>query len=150
MPAALRGALVRLLDGRLGLRPEPETTALYRALPAPSSRGTTAGEARRRPLVGLELVELRPKLGVAECRSYAIVDRFPHERRHRHSARACEQHEVGVLLGVEPERERLHEPVSSLPPPGCCGWVELPSSSAISPVPPHRLHRPLPSDSDEP
>jgi DNA-binding SARP family transcriptional activator len=40
-------ALVRLLDDRLGLRPEPETVALYRALLAPSSPTATA--ARRAP-----------------------------------------------------------------------------------------------------
>lgn len=42
-------ALVRLLDDRLGLRPEPETTAVYRTLLAPPSpTGTTAGASRRR------------------------------------------------------------------------------------------------------
>jgi DNA-binding SARP family transcriptional activator len=42
-------ALVRLLDDRLGLRPEPETTALYRALLAPDTTTASAGAPRRRP-----------------------------------------------------------------------------------------------------
>jgi DNA-binding SARP family transcriptional activator len=54
-------ALVRLLDDRLGLRPEPETTALYRALLAPATATSAAPRRRtaRRPGAGRASSETR-------------------------------------------------------------------------------------------